>query len=640
MINNDKYLNKQAKTILIVENSHFVCKQIKSLLQAYGITTVINGAEAKKELAKTSFDLIVLDLELPDMSGSDILTLIRKTTSALVTPVFILMGQSDNTMVAKLVKQGANEFFTKPFCPEEFLLKIDFWMKIKRLNRQKSQGDKTLQEYQKAINESVIVSKTDKKGIITYVNEQFCKISGYKAEELIGKHHRVIRHPDTKKEVFTDMWKTITSKKIWHGIITNKAKNGEKYIVKSTITPILDEKDNIEAYIAIREDITQIEKARENSEILARAKSEFLANMSHEIRTPLNAIVGFIELLKEEDEGKKSTQYIDIIEKSSNSLLKIIEDILDFSKLESGKMNIDKIDFNSKAEFEVITHLFLAKSSKKNISLVLDIDESVPSNINTDPLRIKQVIANLLSNAIKFSDVGKKIKVSISYKEGLLRVGVTDEGKGIAEDKLEHIFEAFNQEDTTITRAYGGTGLGLSISAQLIKLLGGDLKVKSELGVGSEFYFSIPAKIVKEKKIDNHKAKNINFKGSKILLVEDNKPNQLFMALLLKKLKVNFDIAKDGLEAIEKFKQNATSLENRYDAILMDENMPKLNGSQATKIILEIEKTQNLEHTPIIALTANAIKGDRERFLKVGMDEYLTKPIKKDTLANILGKFL
>jgi CheY-like chemotaxis protein/two-component sensor histidine kinase len=298
-------------------------------------------------------------------------------------------------------------------------------------------------------------------------------------------------------------------------------------------------------------------------------------------------------------------------------------------------MNIDKIDFNSKTEFEVITHLFLAKSSQKNISLILDIDESVPPVINTDPLRIKQVIANLLSNAVKFSDIGKNIKVSISYKNELLRVGVADEGKGIAKDKLKHIFEAFNQEDTTITRAYGGTGLGLSISSKLIKLLGGDLKVKSELGVGSEFYFSIPAKTAKKKKTDSlDDIKNINFEGFKILLVEDNKPNQLFMALLLKKLQLNFDIANDGLEAIEKFKQNS------YDAILMDENMPKLNGTEATKTILKIEKKQNLKHTPIIALTANAIKGDRERFLRAGMDEYLTKPVDRSKLSQILSKFL
>jgi PAS domain S-box-containing protein len=629
-------IENRQHNILIIDDSRFICKQIKSLLQAYSYNTAIalSGAEAKKELAKTSFDLIILDLELPDMHGSEILTFIRKTTPALVTPVFILTGQNDNAVVAKLVKQGANEFFTKPFCPEEFLLKIDFWMGIKRLNRQKTHGDNTLREYQKAIDESVIVSKTDKNGIITYANEQFCKISGYETKELIGQKHSIIRHCDTPNEIYVDMWKTITSKKIWHGVIGNRSKNGEKYIVKSTITPILDENNDIEAYIAIREDITQIEKARINSEALARAKSEFLANMSHEIRTPLNAIVGFVSLLKEEDTGRKSMKYIDIIEKSSYSLLKIIEDILDFSKIESGKLGISETDFNSREEFEIITHLFLAKCSEKNISLILDIDESVPLVIFSDSLRIKQVIANLISNAIKFSDFGKNIKVSISYNDGFLSVTVKDEGKGIAKDKLKHIFEAFNQEDTSITREFGGTGLGLSISAQLVNLLGGDLKVKSELGIGSEFYFSIPVKIGKETKTDNIDMENIDFKGHKILLVEDNKSNQLFMTVLLRKLKLNHDIANNGIEAIEKFKQSS------YDAILMDENMPKLNGTEATKEILNIEKTQNLIHTPIIALTANAIKGDRERFLKAGMDEYLTKPVEQSKLRQILAKFL
>ncbi len=380
--------------------------------------------------------------------------------------------------------------------------------------------------------------------------------------------------------------------------------------------------------------MTQIEKARILSQKSAQAKSEFLANMSHEIRTPLNAIVGFVELLKEENSSKESTQYIDIIEKSSQSLLQIIEDILDFSKIESGKLEVDKIDFDSKLEFKVITHLFLAKCSEKNINLILDIDEGLPPIINTDPLRVKQVIANLLSNAIKFTDNGKSIKISISYKNGFLQVLVKDEGKGIAKDKLKHIFKAFSQEDTSITRGYGGTGLGLSISSQLVKLLGGKLKVKSELNVGSEFSFCIPINVGKVPKIISKDFQNISFRGNKILLVEDNKSNQLFMTLLLKKLDLELDIANNGFEAIDKFKQN------RYDLILMDENMPKLNGIEATKKILQIEKKSGLNHTPIISLTANALKGDRQKFLKAGMDEYLTKPLKRNTLSKILGKFL
>jgi signal transduction histidine kinase/CheY-like chemotaxis protein len=378
----------------------------------------------------------------------------------------------------------------------------------------------------------------------------------------------------------------------------------------------------------------ELKEAEKKAVLSAKAKSEFLANMSHEIRTPLNAILGFIDILKEESVGRKSSEYVDIIKNSSTLLLKIIEDILDFSKIESGKLDIDKIDFNTKAEFEVIIHLFQAKSSQKNISLVLNLDKNIPQIINTDPLRVKQVISNLLSNAVKFTSDSKTIIVDISYDNKFLNVSVKDEGIGISEDKLTHIFEAFGQEDSSTTRKYGGTGLGLSISSELVKLLGGELKVKSKVGVGSEFYFSILVGVGKELKIEDYNIEQINFKNRKILLVEDNKANQMYMKVLFKKMNLEFNIANDGLEAIEAFK------ENKYDLILMDENMPNLNGMEATKRILSIEKEQSLKHTPIVALTANSLKGDREKFLKAGLDEYLTKPIDKKKLREVLGSFL
>ena len=377
----------------------------------------------------------------------------------------------------------------------------------------------------------------------------------------------------------------------------------------------------------------KLEIAKNKAEQKTQAKGEFLANMSHEIRTPLNAILGFVDLLKNENLEPKSIKYVNIISTSSKSLLKIIEDILDFSKIESGKLDLDTIDFNAKEEFIVITHLFSAKCLEKNISLSLNVNENLPQVIHTDPLRIKQIISNLLSNAIKFTNKGKII-VDINYEENTLNVSVKDNGKGIAEDKLSYIFESFSQEDTSTTREYGGTGLGLSISSALVKLLGGELQVKSTLGKGSEFYFSIPVTIGEELEMQIEHSENITFDGKKILLVEDNKANQMFMQIVLEEFQLEVDIANDGIEAVEAFKHN------KYDAILMDENMPNLNGIEATKQILAIEVQNNLEHTPIIALTANAIKGDRERFLSVGMDEYIAKPLDIKILTKILNKFL
>ena len=387
----------------------------------------------------------------------------------------------------------------------------------------------------------------------------------------------------------------------------------------------------------------EIEKQIIKVQIANKSKSEFLANMSHEIRTPLNAILGFIDILKEENTGRSSSKYIYIIDDASKSLLNIIEDILDFSKIESGKLDIEKVDFNSNDEFEVITHLFDAKCLEKNISLVLNIDKNLPKVINTDPFRIKQIISNLLSNAIKFTSEGKKIIVDIKYDDPFLNISVKDQGIGISTDKLEHIFEAFNQEDSSTTRNYGGTGLGLSISGELVKLLGGKLKVKSESGIGSEFYFSIPITVGKSSKIDKKIEIDNNLENMKILLVEDNKANQLFMKVILKKMNFKFDIANDGVEALNIFIKSCDHSQDKsskYDIVLMDENMPNMNGIESTKHILQYEKENNLKHTPIVALTANALKGDRERFLDAGMDEYLTKPLDKNKLNEILNKVL
>jgi len=367
-----------------------------------------------------------------------------------------------------------------------------------------------------------------------------------------------------------------------------------------------------------------------------KSKSQFLANMSHEIRTPLNAILGFVNILKDSEKDKEKLKYLNTINDSSKTLLGVINDILDLSKIESGKLDIDKIDFNPKKEFEVLLHLFDAQSKQKNISLILNIDSNIPSIINSDPLRIKQIISNLLSNAIKFTKDGKKVLVDINYKNKLLNISIKDEGIGIAKDKLNHIFEPFNQEDSSTTRRFGGTGLGLSISRELINLLGGELKVKSEIGIGSEFYFSIPISIGKESKeqISNSIKESSDFSNIKLLLVEDNKANQMFMKITFKKMNILFDIANDGIEAIDMFKNNT------YDIIFMDENMPNMNGIEATKNILEIENRLNLKHTPIVALTANALKGDRERFLEAGMDEYMSKPLDKKELNYILNKLV
>ena len=378
----------------------------------------------------------------------------------------------------------------------------------------------------------------------------------------------------------------------------------------------------------------QMKKAKQEADKANQAKSEFLANMSHEIRTPLNAMFGFIKILQNRDLDKTSKEYLEIIYKAGQNLLIIINDILDLSKIESHKLIIEKVPVDINKEVNHIYKLYLADAYEKNIKLKVNMDK-IDKYIITDPVRLKQIIINLLSNAIKFSPKNSTIIITVKLKEDKLFIGIKDEGIGIDESKQKKIFEAFAQADTSTTREYGGTGLGLTISYKLVSLLGGELKLKSGKGKGSEFYFEIPAKfedkIVKEKQIPHNKKDKFDIYA---LMVEDNQANQMFMGVILKQMGIKFDIAKNGLEAVNLYKQN----HNKYDVILMDENMPIMNGIEASKKIIAYEKENNIPHTPIIAVTANALKGDEERFLEI-MDEYIPKPIDIDKLKEVLSKY-
>jgi len=507
-------------------------------------------------------------------------------------------------------------------------LKKDVTRAVKYLDEKNIQLQKSVDNFQTIFDltmETIILF--DEKREIVNINKSGLHMLGYdELSEIVGtpmqKH--IVHHYLSKFE------KSLEKNSSLEWEMELKRKDGKTVHVLASGRYI--EYDNKKLRMSTILDISSTIQ-RDEAIQASKSKSEFLANMSHEIRTPLNAIMGFISLLKNETHCTKSQEYLKIIDNSSKSLLQIIEDILDFSKIESGKLEIDKCAFNAKEEFSVITHLFDARCSEKGLRLILNL-ETLPTILISDSLRIKQVISNLISNAVKFTESGKKVVVSINYKDGSLNVSVEDEGIGIANDKLEHIFEAFSQEDSSTTRRYGGSGLGLSISSALVEFLGGKLQVESQQGEGSKFYFSLPTEVGQETLSMEKNIKQESFPNKKILVVEDNKANQMFMDIMLDTLDIECEIAKDGVEAVEMFQKN------RYDLILMDENMPNKNGIEATQDILKLEKEQGVMHTPIVALTANAIKGDRERFLNAGMDEYLTKPISKDVLAEMLSRFL
>lgn len=379
----------------------------------------------------------------------------------------------------------------------------------------------------------------------------------------------------------------------------------------------------------------EVEEARVEAVKALRARSEFLANMSHEIRTPLNAINGFISLLKEDEETPDKQEYFEIIQHASHSLIQTINDILDYSKLESKKAILVNATFDI-IELKENIKLFEAKAHEKEITIKYDYSEELPQYLNGDIQKIRQTINNLLSNAIKFTREGGNITCTLSYQNEHLHISIQDDGIGIPEDKLDSIFKPFTQADGSTARKFGGTGLGLSICSSFVEMMGGVLEVESHLNKGSRFFFSLPLKSVErvpELQQEHDTNQNITLQGH-ILIAEDNKANQLFMGVLLNNLGLTYEIAQDGLEAVEMMEHP-----NDYTIILMDEHMPHMSGIEATQKILQREKECGIEHIPIIALTANALTGDKEHFIAAGMDDYISKPVNIEDMLRLLKKY-
>lgn len=483
----------------------------------------------------------------------------------------------------------------------------------------------------------MIVNRTEK---IISVNDKFCETSGYERKDVIGKHHRILDSFYHSNTFWEDLMATIESGEIWQGEIKERAKDGSFYWAHTSIVPFLDD-GKVNQYIVIQTDITDrkqleedLRQAKEEAIKNAKIKEDFLANMSHEIRTPMSGVLGFSRLLLQTSMDSTQRNYAQSIYGSAENLLVVVNDILDVSKMESGTFILDEIEFDLRKRVEDSLSILRADIHKKQLELIVEVDALIPKMVLGVPDRLSQILINLVGNAVKFTKYGS-IHLIVKKIEESLFFEVVDTGIGIASDKLDAIFETFTQAESYTTREYGGTGLGLSISKKLVLLMGGEIGVKSTLGKGSTFYFSLPFKVVSfssvEKQIDYEDKFVLESrlgKGPRILVVEDNLVNQELALIYLNMLNCNCDLANNGEEALVKLSRQS------YDLILMDIQMPKMDGITAT---LEIRKTNKV--TPIVAMSAHALSKEKEKCFKIGMNDYIAKPFKIEALQAIVVKY-